>query len=135
MITVKPRKRFAGAVDELIKRHVSTPLETQTISPRDNLTDRRGDEPEIIAVRYGRTPACGSCGTAAATDSLELIMSRHERAAIFLTSSGRSTTEERRSTTLPPSPSLLGGVFPHAHVRAGGPRSWRTKVETAVRSG
>jgi len=57
---------LAGKGSALAKQHVSTPVENLTVPPIENLTDRRGDEPQVVAAswrgRRRRAAGSGSCG-------------------------------------------------------------------------
>jgi DNA replication protein DnaC len=70
----------------------------------------------------------------AAEDLLELIMRRYERASTILTSNrpvddwGKLLGETAAVTA------LLDRLPHHAHVLKCGPRSWRTKVQTDLRT-
>ena len=70
----------------------------------------------------------------AAEDLLELIMRRYERASTILTSNrpvedGGKLLGDTAAVT-----ALLDRLLHHAHVLKLRPRSWRTKVQTALRS-
>ena len=70
----------------------------------------------------------------AAEDLLELIMRRYERASTLLTSNrpvddwGKLLGDSAAVTA------LLDRLLHHAHVLKCGPRSWRTKVQTDLRT-
>ena len=70
----------------------------------------------------------------AAEDLLELIMRRYERASTVLTSNrpvddwGKVLGDTAAVTA------LLDRLLHHAHVLKCGPRSWRTKVQTDLRT-
>src|ERR671927_1953681 len=70
----------------------------------------------------------------AAEDLLELIMRRYERASTMLTSNrpvdgwGKLLGDTAAVTA------LLDRLLHHAHVLKCGPRSWRTKLQTDLRS-
>jgi DNA replication protein DnaC len=70
----------------------------------------------------------------AAEDLLELIMRRYERASTLLTShrpvdDGGKLLGDTAAIT-----ALLDRLLHHAHVLKCGPRSWRTKVQTDLRT-
>ena len=71
----------------------------------------------------------------AAEDLLELIMRRYERASTLLTSNRPVDDWGKLLGDTAAVTALLDRVLHHAHVLKCGPRSWRTKVTTALRSG
>ena len=70
----------------------------------------------------------------AAEDLLELIMRRYERASTILTSNRPVEDWGKLLGDTAAVTALLDRLLHHAHVLKCGPRSWRTKVQTALRS-
>ena len=71
----------------------------------------------------------------AAEDLLELIMRRYERASTLLTSNRPVDDWGKLLGDTAAVTALLDRILHHAHVLKCGPRSWRTKVQTDLRSG
>ena len=69
----------------------------------------------------------------AAEDLLELIMRRYERASTILTSNRPVDDWGKLLGDTAAATALLDRLLHHAHVLKCGPRSWRTKVQTALR--
>ena len=70
----------------------------------------------------------------AAEDLLELIMRRYERASTLLTSNRPVDDWGKLLGDTAAVTALLDRLLHHAHVLKCGPRSWRTKVQTDLRS-
>ena len=70
----------------------------------------------------------------AAEDLLELIMRRYERASTLLTSNRPVDDWGKLLSDTAAVTALLDRVLHHAHVLKCGPRSWRTKVQTDLRT-
>ena len=70
----------------------------------------------------------------AAEDLLELIMRRYERASTILTSNRPVEDWGKLLGDTAAVTALLDRLLHHAHVLKCGPRSWRTKVQTTLRS-
>ena len=70
----------------------------------------------------------------AAEDLLELVMRRYERASTLLTSNRPVEDWGKLLGDTAAVTALLDRLLHHAHVLKCGPRSWRTKVTTALRS-
>ena len=70
----------------------------------------------------------------AAEDLLELIMRRYERASTLLTSNRPVDDWGKLLGDTAAVTALLDRLLHHAHVLKCGPRSWRTKVTTTLRS-
>ena len=73
-------------------------------------------------------------GHTAAEDLLELIMRRYERAATLLTSNRPVDDWGKLLGDTAAVTALLDRLLHHAHVLKCGPRSWRTKVQTDLRT-
>ena len=71
----------------------------------------------------------------AAEDLLELIMRRYERASTLLTSNRPVDDWGKLLGDTAAVTALLDRLLHHAHVLKCGPRSWRTKVHTDLRTG
>ena len=70
----------------------------------------------------------------AAEDLLEIIMRRYERASTLLTSNRPVDDWGKLLGDIAAVTALLDRLLHHAHVLKCGPRSWRTKLHTDVRS-
>ena len=70
----------------------------------------------------------------AAEDLLELIMRRYERASTLLTSNRPVDDWGKLLGDTAAVTALLDRLLHHAHVLKCGPRSWRTKIQTDVRT-
>jgi DNA replication protein DnaC len=70
----------------------------------------------------------------AAEDLLEIIMRRYERASTLLTSNRPVDDWGKLLGDTAAVTALLDRLLHHAHVLKCGPRSWRTKVQTDLRS-
>ena len=70
----------------------------------------------------------------AAEDLLEVIMRRYERASTLLTSNRPVDDWGKLLGDTAAVTALLDRLLHHAHVLKCGPRSWRTKVHTDLRS-
>jgi len=70
----------------------------------------------------------------AAEDLLELVMRRYERAATLLTSNRPVDDWGKLLGDTAAVTALLDRLLHHAHVLKCGPRSWRTKIQTDLRS-
>ena len=70
----------------------------------------------------------------AAEDLLELVMRRYERASTLLTSNRPVDDWGKLLGDTAAVTALLDRLLHHAHVLKCGPRSWRTKVQTDLRS-
>ena len=70
----------------------------------------------------------------AAEDLLELIMRRYERASTMLTSNRPVDDWGKLLGDTAAVTALLDRLLHHAHVLKCGPRSWRTKVQTTLRT-
>ena len=70
----------------------------------------------------------------AAEDLLELIMRRYERASTLLTSNRPVDDWGKLLGDTAAVTALLDRLLHHAHVLKCGPRSWRTKVQTDLRT-
>ena len=70
----------------------------------------------------------------AAEDLLELIMRRYERASTLLTSNRPVDDWGKLLGDTAAVTALLDRLLHHAHVPKCGPRSWRTKVQTDLRT-
>jgi DNA replication protein DnaC len=70
----------------------------------------------------------------AAEDLLELIMRRYERASTILTSNRPVDDWGKLLSDTAAVTALLDRLLHHAHVLKCGPRSWRTKVQTDLRT-
>ena len=70
----------------------------------------------------------------AAEDLLELIMRRYERASTLLTSNRPVDDWGKLLGDTAAVTALLDRLLHHAHVLKCGPRSWRTKVHTDLRT-
>ena len=70
----------------------------------------------------------------AAEDLLELIMRRYERASTMLTSNRPVEDWGKLLGDTAAVTALLDRLLHHAHVLKCGPRSWRTKVQTTLRT-
>ena len=70
----------------------------------------------------------------AAEDLLELIMRRYERASTILTSNRPVDDWGKLLGDTAAVTALLDRLLHHAHVLKCGPRSWRTKLHTDLRS-
>ncbi len=70
----------------------------------------------------------------AAEDLLELIMRRYERASTILTSNRPVDDWGKLLGDTAAVTALLDRLLHHAHVLTCGPRSWRTKLQTATDS-
>jgi DNA replication protein DnaC len=70
----------------------------------------------------------------AAEDLLEIIMRRYERASTLLTSNRPVDDWGKLLGDTTAIAGLLDRLLHHAHVLKCGPRSWRTKVETDLRT-
>ena len=70
----------------------------------------------------------------AAEDLLELVMRRYERASTLLTSNRPVEDWGKLLGDTAAVTALLDRLLHHAHVLKCGPRSWRTKVQTDLRS-
>ena len=68
----------------------------------------------------------------AAEDLLELIMRRYERASTILTSNRPVDDWGKLLGDTAAVTALLDRLLHHAHVITCGPRSWRTKLQTAA---
>jgi DNA replication protein DnaC len=71
----------------------------------------------------------------AAEDLLELIMRRDERASTLLTSNRPVDDWGKLLGDTAAVTALLDRLLHHAHVLKCGPRSWRTKLQTDLRTG
>ena len=80
------------------------------------------------------TSACGSCPHTAAEDLLEIIMRRYERASTLLTSNRPVDDWGKLLGDTAAVTALFDRLLHHAHVLKCGPRSWRTKVHTDLRT-
>ena len=72
--------------------------------------------------------------SATAEDLLELIMRRYERASTLLTSNRPVDDWGKLLGDTAAVTALLDRLLHHAHVIKCGPRSWRTKLHTDLRS-
>ncbi|PYR24500.1 MAG: ATP-binding protein [Acidobacteria bacterium] len=70
----------------------------------------------------------------AAEDLLELVMRRYERASTLLTSNRPVDDWGKLLSDTAAVTALLDRLLHHAHVLKCGPRSWRTKVQTDLRT-
>src|SRR4249920_1653014 len=70
----------------------------------------------------------------AAEDLLEIIIRRYERASTLLTSNRPVDDWDKLLGDTAAVTALLDRLLHHAHVLKCGPRSWRTKVQTDLRS-
>ena len=70
----------------------------------------------------------------AAEDLLEVIMRRYERASTLLTSNRPVDDWGKLLSDTAAVTALLDRLLHHAHVLKCGPRSWRTKVQTDLRT-
>jgi DNA replication protein DnaC len=70
----------------------------------------------------------------AAEDLLELIMRRYERASTLVTSNRPVDDWGKLLGDTAAVTALLDRLLHHAHVLKCGPRSWRTKVQTDLRT-
>ena len=70
----------------------------------------------------------------AAEDLLEIVMRRYERASTFISSNRPVDDWGRCFGNTTAVTALLDRLLHHAHVITCGPRSWRTKVQTDLRS-
>ena len=70
----------------------------------------------------------------AAEDLLEIIMRRYERASTLLTSNRPVDDWGKLLSDTAAVTALLDRLLHHAHVLKCGPRSWRTKVHTDLRT-
>ena len=70
----------------------------------------------------------------AAEDLLEIVMRRYERASTLLTSNRPVDDWGKLLGDTAAVTALLDRLLHHAHVLKCGPRSWRTKVQTDLRS-
>ena len=70
----------------------------------------------------------------AAEDLLELIMRRYERASTMLTSNRPVDDWGKLLGDTAAVTALLDRLLHHAHVLKCGPKSWRTKVQTDLRT-
>jgi DNA replication protein DnaC len=70
----------------------------------------------------------------AAEDLLEIIMRRYERASTLLTSNRPVDDWRKLLGDTAAVTALLDRLLHHAHVLKCGPRSWRTKVQTDLRT-
>ena len=70
----------------------------------------------------------------AAEDLLEIIMRRYERASTLLTSNRPVDDWGKLLGDTAAVTALLDRLLHHAHVLKCGPRSWRTKVHTDLRT-
>jgi DNA replication protein DnaC len=70
----------------------------------------------------------------AAEDLLEVIMRRYERASTLLTSNRPVDDWGKLLGDTAAVTALLDRLLHHAHVLKCGPRSWRTKVQTDLRT-
>ena len=70
----------------------------------------------------------------AAEDLLEVIMRRYERASTLLTSNRPVDDWGKLLGDTAAVTALLDRLLHHAHVLKCGPRSWRTKVHTDLRT-
>ena len=70
----------------------------------------------------------------AAEDLLELIMRRYERASTLLTSNRPVDDWGKLLGDTAAVTALLDRLLHHAHVLKCGPRSWRTKIQTDLRT-
>ncbi len=70
----------------------------------------------------------------AAEDLLEIIMRRYERASTLLTSNRPVDDWGKLLGDTAAVTALLDRLLHHAHVLKCGPRSWRTKVQTDLRT-
>jgi DNA replication protein DnaC len=70
----------------------------------------------------------------AAADLLELVMRRYERASTILTSNRPVDDWGKLLGDTAAVTALLDRLLHHAHVLKCGPRSWRTKVQTDLRT-
>ena len=70
----------------------------------------------------------------AAEDLLEIVMRRYERAATLLASNRPVDDWGRLLGDTAAVTALLDRLLHHAHVLKCGPRSWRTKVQTDLRT-
>jgi DNA replication protein DnaC len=73
-------------------------------------------------------------GHTAAEDLLELIMRRYERASTLLTSNRPVDDWSKLLGDTAAVTAMLDRLLHHAHVLKCGPRSWRTKLQTDLRS-
>ena len=71
---------------------------------------------------------------AAAEDRLELVMRRYERASTVLTWNRPVGDWGRLLGDIAAVTALLDRLLHHAHILKCGPRSWRTKVQTSLRT-
>src|SRR5207244_4874550 len=70
----------------------------------------------------------------AAEDLLELIMRRYERTSTLLTSNRPVEDWDKLLGDTAAVAAMLDRLLHHAHVLKCGPRSWRTKVQTDLRT-
>src|SRR2546421_9585788 len=70
----------------------------------------------------------------AAEDLLEVIMRRYERASTLLTSNRPVDDWGKLLSDTAAVTALFDRLLHHAHVMKCGPRSWRTKVQTDLRT-
>ncbi len=70
----------------------------------------------------------------AAEDLLEVIMRRYERASTLLTSNRPVDDWGKLLSDTAAVTALLDRLLHHAHVLKCGPRSWRTKIHTDLRT-
>ena len=93
---------------------------------------RDGDSLESFAIIT--TAASPALPHTAAEDLLELIMRRYERAATMLTSNRPVDDWGKLLGDTAAVTALLDRLLHHAHILKCGPRSWRTKVQTSLRT-
>ena len=92
------------------------------------IDDQEGDRGQIGEVGFAGAVQCG------VGDLLELIMRRYERASTLLTSNRPVDDWGKLLGDTAAVTALLDRLLHHAHVLKCGPRSWRTKVQTDLRS-
>jgi hypothetical protein len=93
-------------------------------------TDSPAPEPGLAA----RSPDARKLPHTAAEDLLELIMRRYERASTALTSNRPVDDWGKLLGDTAAVTALLDRLLHHAHVLKCGPKSWRTKVHTDLRT-
>src|SRR5687768_3541940 len=104
--------------------------DAQLAGERKQYIDRIATVPLLIIDDLGmrKLPAT------AAEDMLEIIMRRYERAATLLTSNRPVEDWGKLLGDTATVTALLDRLLHHAHVLKCGPRSWRTKVHTDLRT-
>ncbi len=111
-------------------------IDLQPISPLPGVVTLRADitHPATVPLLLIDDLGMKRLPHTAAEDLLELVMRRYERASTILTSNRPVDDWGKLLGDTAAVTALLDRLLHHAHVLKCGPRSWRTKVQTDLRT-